>query len=136
MNVQAGGDGLDSNGNLLINGGQIFVSGAPNPGNGALDCEGHAAIARGNAIIVGWSGMAQGFGSDSSRASLLVKELSGTAGSNIRVLDSEGNQLAAYSASQAFDSILVSLADMEEGQTYTVFVDDQSLTATAGLTTE
>ncbi|HEL2057980.1 TPA: hypothetical protein TY768_001151 [Streptococcus suis] len=101
-----------------------------------MDYEGHAAITGGDAIIVGWSGMAQGFGRDSSQASLLVKELSGTAGSNIRVLDSEGNQLAAYTASQAFDSILVSLADMEEGQIYTVFVDDQSFTATAGLTIE
>ncbi|MBL6537618.1 carbohydrate-binding domain-containing protein [Streptococcus suis] len=102
LTVQAGGDGLDSNGNLLINDGQIFVSGALNPGNGALDYEGHAAITGGDAIIVGWSGMAQGFGSDSSQASLLVKELNGTVGSNIRVLDSEGNQLAAYTASQAF----------------------------------
>ena len=37
--VNAGGDGLDSNGNLYVKGGETYVSGPENNGNGALDYE-------------------------------------------------------------------------------------------------
>lgn len=37
LHIDAGGDGIDSNGNLTVTGGEIYVYGPTNSGNGALD---------------------------------------------------------------------------------------------------
>lgn len=135
INVTAGGDGLDSNGDLTVNGGTLFVSGAPDNGNGALDYDGIGKITGGNVFIVGSAGMAMGFGEDSSQASIMAS-ISGKAGSTITVKDSSGKVLATYTATQVFETALVSSSAIKEGETYTVEVDGQSTTATASLTTQ
>lgn len=132
VNVVAVGDGLDSNGNIEISGGTVLVNGAPNPGNGALDYDGTGTITGGTAVIVGSSGMAQGFSTGSSQASVNVTAQGGS-GSTIVLSDSSGKEIVNYTASQTFDSVLISSADLVEGETYTVTVDGQAVTQTASL---
>ena len=60
VTVDASGDGLDSNSNLIIEGGEIYVNGPTNDGNGALDYDGTATISGGTFVAVGSSGMVQG----------------------------------------------------------------------------
>ncbi len=57
--VDAKGDGLDSNGSLCVSGGEIFVTGPSDNGNGALDYNGDAQITGGTIVAVGMSGMAE-----------------------------------------------------------------------------
>lgn len=45
--VNAQGDGLDSNGDLTISGGEVYVDGPTNGGNGALDYDGNGTITGG-----------------------------------------------------------------------------------------
>lgn len=61
LTVNAGGDGLDSNGDLTVTGGEIYIDGPVQGGNGALDCSGAATISGGTVIAVGSSGMAENF---------------------------------------------------------------------------
>ena len=65
LEVDAEGDGLDSNGSIFLSGGTVYVNGPVSDGDGALDYNGGADITGGTIIAVGSSGMAQGF-SDSS----------------------------------------------------------------------
>ena len=51
--INADGDGLDSNGRLIINGGEIYVDGPENNGNGALDCGINATINGGILVAAG-----------------------------------------------------------------------------------
>lgn len=135
ISLTAGGDGLDSNGNIAIKGGSITVSGAKSDGDGAIDYEGEATITGGEVFVVGSSGMTQGFSSSSTQASILATAISGEAGATITVKDASGQTLASYTATQSFDSVLVSSSAIKEGESYTVEVNGQSITATARLET-
>ena len=67
ITFDAKGDGLDSNGSLCVSGGEIFVTGPSDNGNGALDYNGDAQITGGTIVAVGMSGMTQNFGSSSTQ---------------------------------------------------------------------
>ena len=68
--VNASGDGIDSNGSVLITGGNLYVSGSSARGDGALDYNGVAKIEGGTVVAVGGIGMNQSFGSESTQYSI------------------------------------------------------------------
>lgn len=68
IRIDAGGDGIDSNGDLNVSGGETYVSGPTSDGDSALDYDGAATVTGGTIVAAGYSGMAQNFGSDSTRA--------------------------------------------------------------------
>ena len=120
------GDGLDSNGNLQINGGNVVIIGPEGQGDGSLDYNGTGTISGGTILAAGSSGMAQGFTSDSTQASILVV-LSGTyqAGSQVEIKDSDSNTLASQTIGLSYNCIVFSSPDLTEGDTYTVYVDGE-----------
>lgn len=127
VTVDAGGDGLDSNGNLIIEGGSVLVSGSANNGNGALDYEGTAKITGGTVVAAGMSGMAQGFSDSSSQYSILHNFSTTLSESDaITLKDSDGNTLVTYTPAKAYQSVVISCPDMEKGQTYTLSAGSQS----------
>ena len=127
VTVDAGGDGLDSNGNLIIEGGSVLVSGSANNGNGALDYEGTAKITGGTVVAAGMSGMAQGFSDSSSQYSILHNFSTTLSESDaITLKDSDGNTLVTYTPAKAYQSVVISWPDMDKGQTYTLSAGSQS----------
>lgn len=123
--VNAGGDGIDSNGNLYITGGTVYVAGPTSNGDGALDYEEEASITGGTLIAAGSSGMAQGMGSNSTQCSMLVN-LSETiaAGSVISLKDSSGNVLISWTSPKQFSSVVISTAELAQGSTYALVTGD------------
>ena len=65
--VNASGDGVDSNGNIVISGGALLVSGPADNGNAAFDYDGEATVSGGTVILCGNSGMSQGFSDESEQ---------------------------------------------------------------------
>ncbi len=118
--VNAGGDGIDSNGSLTISGGEIVVDGPTNSGNGALDYNGTATITGGTVIAIGASGMAENFGSTSTQGCILYNTSSYTAGTQIELLDSDRNVLCSHTAAKSFNSLVVSSPSIVQGETYTL----------------
>ena len=57
--VNAEGDGVDSNGDITMDGGNLVVAGPSNGGNGSLDFDGSFSFTGGNLIAVGSNSMAQ-----------------------------------------------------------------------------
>ncbi len=131
ITVNAGGDGIDSNGNLYITGGTVYVAGPTSNGDGALDYEEEASITGGTLIAAGSSGMAQGMGSNSTQCSMLVN-LSETiaAGSVISLKDSSGNVLISWTSPKQFSSVVISTAELAQGSTYALVTGDTQTEAT------
>ena len=121
LEIDAGGDGLDANGQLTVNGGAVYVSGPTNNGNGALDYGTGASVNGGTVIAVGASGMAENFGSSSTQGSILLN-LSSTqaAGSTVTVTDENGKILASFTPGKSYQSVVISAEGMVQGGTYTV----------------
>ena len=131
ININADGDGIDSNGCIGITGGSVYVLGPSDNGNGAMDYGICAAITGGEIVAVGGSGMAQGFGDESTQCSALVNfDEWIDAGETITLTDSDGKEVLSYKADKKFNSVVISTSDMKQGETYTLTVGDQSSTFT------
>lgn len=124
LHVSASGDGLDSNGNLYITGGEVYVSGPTNDGNSAIDYDGNASITGGILVAAGSSGMAQNLGEDSTQGAMMTGVDSGEAGSTITLEDSEGNELVSWQPDKVYTCVIISTPEMEKGGTYTLKTGD------------
>lgn len=121
--VNAYGDGLDSNGYTVINGGDITISGPENGGNGTLDAGGGTTITGGTLVGSGSSGMAEGFASDSTQVNVLQNlEATYEAGTEITISDATGNVMLSWIADKTFNSLVFSSSELTIGETYTISI--------------
>ena len=134
LTVDAEGDGIDSNGTVSISGGSLVVNGSVQGGNGPLDASGDITITGGTVWALGTSDMLQGFAQGSTQASITAN-IAGTAGQTLIILDAKGKEVARLTASKDFQAVIMSSADLVDGQTYTIQVDGTTQTATAALVT-
>ena len=131
ININANGDGIDSNGCIGITGGSVYVLGPSDNGNGAMDYGICAAITGGEIVAVGGSGMAQGFGDESTQCSALVNfDEWIDAGETITLTDSDGKEVLSYKVDKKFNSVVISTSEMKQCESYTLTVGDQSSTFT------
>lgn len=133
IKVSADGDGIDSNGGLMVTGGTIYVNGSVGKGDGALDYDGEGIITGGIVAAVGSSGMAQSFGETSTQYSFMqVLTESQKAGAKISVKDSTGKELLNYTPEKDYDCVVISSPDLKKGAIYTLTAG----TETADITLE
>lgn len=128
--VLASGDGVDSNGNLTINGGEVYIDGPSDGGNSAIDYGDNAAayINGGTVVAVGSSDMLEAFDDSSEQAVMSVSVSAGSAGDEIKLLDSDGNELISFTAAKTYDAVIISTADLAQGETYTLVTGDNVTT--------
>ena len=128
-------DGLDSNGDILITGGDIRISLADNGTNSALDAGvesgGVAQISGGTVIACGSSSMAESFDGTSTQCSILYNISSGVeAGTCLKLEDEEGNEILSWEVPCGFSSAVLSSPEMETGETYTIIAGESEETIT------
>ena len=134
LTIDAEGDGIDSNGTVSISGGSLVVNGSVQGGNGPLDAAGDITITGGTVWALGTSDMLQGFAQGSTQASITAN-IAGTAGQTLIILNAKGKEVARQTASKDFQAVIMSSADLVDGQTYTIQVEGTTQTATAALVT-
>ena len=122
VHVLAGGDGLDSNGDLTINGGEVYVDGPSDNGNSAIDyCEKSSFYINGGTVVaVGSSGMAEDVSSESKQQAAFVKLDSQADAGDVILKDADGNEIISYTAQKKYDCVIISTAALQAGQTYTL----------------
>ena len=130
IHILAGGDGVDSNGDLTINGGEIYIDGPSDNGNSAIDYgdRSSAYVNGGTLVAIGSSGMAEGMSDSSKQKVLMVKLGEQMEAGDVVLTDSEGNVIVSYTALKSYDCVIISTAEVESGATYTL--------TTSGTTTE
>ena len=124
-------DGLDSNGDIKISGGTIYISLLGTGSNCAVDYAsesgGVAEITGGTIIACGASSMAESFDSTSTQASILYNMSSiAAAGTTLTVTDADGSVLLSWEVPCSFSSALISCPEMKIGGTYTVSAGETS----------
>lgn len=136
IEINANGDGLDSNGSIYVNGGKIIVHGTTSGGDGALDYDIECVISGGDIIIYGATGMWQNPSNTSTQYSLTYK-VSGKAGDTVVLKDSSDNIIATIDAEKSYGAITISNSNIKKGETYILYVNENSagsLTATNVVT--
>lgn len=134
--VNAQGDGLDSNGDLLIEGGVVTVDGPSNSGNGALDSGtengGSLRVTGGIVLAIGATGMAECFDSTSTQPYISINTR-WNAGDKIVITDADGNELISHEAAKSGQSVIFSSPDLTEGASVKVIAGGNETEATAGF---
>lgn len=127
--INADGDGVDSNGNLTVTGGETYVSGPTNSGNGALDYNGTADVSGGIFVATGASGMAQNFGDTSTQGAILVN-VAAKQSAEVVLADETGEVLFRYTPQKEYSSVLISTPEIKTGGTYTLTMGSETQTLT------
>ena len=125
--VNAGGDGLDSNGDIEMNGGLVIVSSSEGDGDNAIDMNGDCRINGGTLAATGMQGMAAPLSDESKQNIITVyfKELV-AAGTELSVKDATGDDLLKQAALKSFNCLQISLPEFMTGETYTVGAGSES----------
>lgn len=128
--VYADGDGIDSNGNMTINVGDIKVDGPSNSGNAAIDFgDGAKAYINGGSLIaVGGSGMVEAFDSSSKQAMMSIQVADSNITGEVVLSDSDGNVIISYTPAKEYNCVQISTAELEKGKTYTLKAGDTTTT--------
>lgn len=120
--VTAGGDGIDSNNDIIINGGTLTVAGPSDSGNSALDHDGDLEVNGGTVIAYGSSGMIELPTSCSQYTVSLTLSSTINSGSTIKVVNSSNTTVLEFTASKSMQNVIFSNASLSTGK-YTVYVD-------------
>ncbi len=124
--VNAGGDGVDSNGYLHFNGGKVIIDGPTNNGNGALDSGLGIDIQGGTVIAIGSSGMAETLGEKSGVSNLSVYfDSIQPAGTKIEIKDSNDNTTLEHTAAKTFSHLAAGSDALIPGETYTIYLNGE-----------
>jgi hypothetical protein len=125
--VDAIGDGLDINGTIAMTAGTVIVNGPTSNGNGPVDYMGSFTIDGGFFVAVGSAGMAQAPSETSTQYSVMQNFSSPLSGGTLFHLESEsGDEILTFQPTKAYQSVLVSSPELENGETYLVYTGGSS----------
>ena len=132
-------DGLDSNGSIYIDGGEICISLPGDGGNNAIDygseSGGECIVTGGTILGFGGSSMVEEFSSDSTQCAVLNNlDTTMEAGTLYQVLDANGNELISFTPQCGYSSVAFSIPDLIIGETYTIISGDYTEEFTAEST--
>lgn len=175
--VDAGGDGLDSNGDITISGGTTEAYGASGGSGGdtAMDCDGELTVTGGTVLAVDSSGITPAgtyvlFGSRGGGTKVRRENPSGTGtgagsivgmkevdqtaetaaitattesaavsvseGDELRITDSAGAEIYVAVSLREASCVMLSSEELEEGETYTLYIDDALAGSAAAATSD
>lgn len=130
-------DGMDSNGNIYINGGKVFVSMNGAGTNSAIDYGsengGVCQVNGGTLVACGSSGMVESLDTASAQG-FVETSASGAAGISLTLADESGNMLLDETIPNAFTYVILSAPGMTDGSAYTLSVGGTETQVTANDT--
>lgn len=137
ITVNADGDGIDSNGSVIVNGGEVVVMGPTNNNNAALDFDSQFEINGGTLMAFGSNGMLEVPTSATNGCCLVTTFESQAANSVFELKDSSGNIIMNYTPVKTYSSAIVYAETIKSQSQYTIKAGNSSteLTATESVTT-
>ena len=124
--INAMGDGIDSNGSIVMDGGTVTIDGTTFSGNSALDHDGAMMVNGGTLTAVSAAGMVEAPGS-ASKQNVLCYTLSenAEAGTKTEIKNSGGTVIASHTGKNAYQSFIFSSPELVIGETYTIYVNGE-----------
>jgi len=123
LDLYAQHDGIDSNGNIFIEGGTIKISGPSQMMDGAIDFDGNMLVTGGEIIT---AGSVLGASQNSTQPILFVSYNRQQAfGSVIAIKDARGNTLLEYTSKTTFTYSGFTSPSFKNGETYSLFINGE-----------
>lgn len=120
------GDGLDSNGNMVMTGGTVIVHGPQSQPEVGMDFNGTFTISGGFLVVSGTnSNMTEGPSTSSGQYSFLARTNSANS-SLFHLEDAGGNNIVTFKPIRSFYSMIVSSSDLKSGSSYKIYTGGTS----------
>lgn len=119
----SGGDGLDSNGNILMTGGTVIVHGPQSSPEVGIDVNG-TFNENGGLLVVSSpnSNMLEGPATSSSQYSVILKTNSTLSSSTLfHIQDASGNEVLTFKPVRSYSAIVFSSSDLKSGSSYSIY---------------
>ena len=131
------GDGLDSNGDIYLQGGTVLIDGGVSQRDAAIDInQGTFEYSGGTLASVGSTSMLVIPSTVSQPVITILFDSNQTAGETIALVDSSGNTILSFTPEKTYPVAMLSSPELKVGETYTVTMDGQELfTTTLSQTT-
>ncbi len=132
LKIYSSGDGMDSNGSLIISGGYIYVANPTSGDTSVLDSDIEPVIDGGTFISTGSTTMmAQTFSSTSKQGVISCTVGNQKAGQTVSVTDDNGKNIITYETEYQCVLVIISSSDIIKGNSYKLSVGDISGDVTA-----
>ena len=132
-------DGLDSNMDIVISGGKLFISVSQSGGSCAIDYgsenRGQCRIDGGTVIACGSNTMLEAISTNSKQA-FIMKNVSGNANTVLTLKSSDGTEFISETIPAAFSAITLSTAELKSGDVCTLIVGETTQEITVDSTSE
>lgn len=128
----SGGDGLDSNGNVVMTGGTVIIHGPQSAPEVGLDVNGYCNINGGTFVASGPNAgnMIESASSTSTQCTVLIKfSSSKSAGSIIHIQNESGTDVATFAPTRAYNYIVLSSSLLTKGASYSAYTGGSYSTA-------
>ena len=114
--IKANGDGIDSNKNIVINGGEIYTMGSSKGGDAGVDADDGTTINGGSLIALGSDMLEKPL--NDSKQKVIVQNLKSVieAGNKIILKDASGNEILSFTPDDSFKTIIISNPKLAEGK--------------------
>ena len=123
------GDGIDSNGYVIISGGELIVSTFGSFMENGIDTGTGGPIVTGGMVIAGGSSaMSESFSSYSTQCCAVIATSSTPANTEVTLADEDGHILWIATLEDSFTTLQISHPDMTVGHIYTVSYNGQTTT--------
>ena len=122
--IKASGDGIDSNKDLIINGGTIYTMGSSIGGDAGIDTDGKFEINGGEVIALGSDMLQNPDNTSKQKYVSLTLNSKITSGSNISLQDNNGNEIAIFEAKEDFRTLIISNTDLSNN-TYYLYINGE-----------
>lgn len=127
LEAVSGGDTVDSNGNIFVDGGMLRLSSPPRPSyEGALLCNGTVYFTGGNIALVGNIGV--GVEVESQPLLLVSHPAEQAEGSVLSLRDQNGNTLLEVVSLRSYIQSAFSSPELAIGSTYGIYIDGEKKT--------
>ena len=114
--IKANGDGIDSNKNIVIDGGHVYTIGSSRGGDAGLDADEGTQINGGEVIALGSDMLEKP--KDNSKQKYIATNLNEVqkSGSEIILKDSEENEVISFTANEDFRTLIISSSKLVSGK--------------------
>lgn len=125
IHIETEGDGIDSNGSLTINGGEVIIDGPVGYDNGSLDSDGEMIISGGTVLCTSSDGMMQ-LPRESKLCTTRIRLSEKTyANTKIEIKSKDGEVVYTHIPTFEFELIAFVSDKLIEGKEYKVFLNDE-----------
>ena len=132
LDIEATMDGIDSNGDLYLEGGNVFINGANNDNERIIDYNGIVTCGKELTFCgVGPGSKMQDFGDNAMENYIVIYFKEPMKSSDmIKIFDENDNQVLVFSPTKEYKAALIALNDLKTGKTYKITVGDKTFTKT------